>query len=235
MMAADFCLCARAAFMAKGKITMKDYKNPLHLYVVDRYLQRRGIKRIQTRLRQVQNRFIPQHPYWSRHFCGLADLLVSLPTDYGYSGNVNYTARNIRPFYEIVEVKIINNYAGADVTSPAGPAIGCSDNAQCHVIWKVDPGNNTCPCAFNISCCTNGVSVSFWWNWDLAIGVSQYRYFLDLAGIYVFYKSPVANIPMVSRANRGDNREWYVDHSLPYGSWRHVTNHITIGWDDSVL
>ena len=37
-----------------------DYKNPLHLDVVDRYLQRMGdLKRFQTRLRRVWNRFIP--------------------------------------------------------------------------------------------------------------------------------------------------------------------------------
>ena len=38
---------------------VKDYKNPLHIDVVDRYLRRMGIKRFQTRLRRVWNRFIP--------------------------------------------------------------------------------------------------------------------------------------------------------------------------------
>ena len=167
------------------------------------------------------------------HIFVFADLLVFLPTDYGYSGKVNYTTRNIQPFYENVEVRIIASYAGTDVISPAGPAIGCTGKAQCLIIWKIDPGNSTCPCAFNISCCENGVSVSFWWNWDLAVGVSRYRYFLDLAGIYIFYKSPVANLPMISRVNRGDKRQWYIGHSLPYGSWQHVTimlqsNEITV-------
>ena len=37
----------------------RDYKNPLHLDVVGRYLRRMGTKRFQTRLRRVWNRFIP--------------------------------------------------------------------------------------------------------------------------------------------------------------------------------
>ena len=36
-----------------------DYKNPIHLDVVDRYLRRMGDKRFQTRLRRVWNRCIP--------------------------------------------------------------------------------------------------------------------------------------------------------------------------------
>ena len=41
------------------KVRVWDYKNPLHLDVVDWYLRRMGIKRFQTRLRRVWNRFIP--------------------------------------------------------------------------------------------------------------------------------------------------------------------------------
>ena len=39
---------------------ISDYKNPLHLHVVDRDLRRFGIKRFQARLRRVRNRFTPR-------------------------------------------------------------------------------------------------------------------------------------------------------------------------------
>ena len=38
---------------------MWDYQNPLHFHVVDRYLRRMGIERIQTRLRRVESFYFP--------------------------------------------------------------------------------------------------------------------------------------------------------------------------------
>ena len=55
---------------------MTDYKNPLHLDVVDLYLRRMGIKRYQTKLHRVWNRFIPHESQVSiYHNQGVVDSL----------------------------------------------------------------------------------------------------------------------------------------------------------------
>ena len=53
-----------------------DYKNPLHLDVVDRYLWWMGIKRFQMRLRRVWNHFLPHSSQVSiYHNQGVVDSL----------------------------------------------------------------------------------------------------------------------------------------------------------------
>ena len=121
------------------------------------------------------------------HLYHFADLLLFLPTDIDTSGNINYTRGGLLPFHKHVDVKL--NRLGTLVESPAGTAIACSEVQQCDITWNVDLENNQCPCAFNISCCANGVTVSFWWYWDI-MNVPKYRYFLDFVGIYTFYKPP---------------------------------------------
>ena len=116
------------------------------------------------------------------------------------------------------------------MTSLAGPAIGCSDETRCDIKWEVGLWNSTCPCAFNISCCTNGVTLSFWWYWNLS-SIEYYRYFLDVGGIYVFYK-PSGNHGMHCRIYVSSERQFFSVIPLPNGAWRHVT--IVVHADDSI-
>ena len=137
------------------------------------------------------------------------------------SGDVNYTGRNVRPGYGIVNVS--TNEPGTMVASPAGPAIGCSNVSRCDVTWNVDLGNDSCPCAFNISCCTNGLSVSFWWRWDLLeISISEYRHILDFGGIYIFYSPSTGHRDLNYRIYGSPDRNWWNTIPPKFGTWQHV-------------
>ena len=132
---------------------------------------------------------------------------------------VNYTGKSVRPLHTNVDVQITR--PGTAVTSPAGPAIGCSDDTRCDIKWEVYLESNSCPCAFNISCCTNGVTLSFWWHFNLTSAV-YYRLYLDIGGIYVFYiRSYTANVMSV-RVYGSRDLQWFNYIPFPNGLWRHV-------------
>ena len=123
------------------------------------------------------------------------------------------------PLYENVVVTM--NSQGSVVSSPAGPAIGCSDDMPCDITWKINPKNKKCPCAFNISCCENGVTLSFWWSWDF-LNVSYYRTFIDFGGIFIFYDPDHGFRDMSYRIYGSRDLQWFNKLHLPFGSWRHV-------------
>ena len=148
------------------------------------------------------------------------DLLLLLTTDIDKSGNINYTRKGLSPFHKYVNVKL--NRPGTLVESPAGTAIACSQVKRCDITWKIDLEHNKCPCAFDISCCANGVTFSFWWYWDI-MNVPKYRYFLDFAGIYTFYNpSSKKHLPLSYRVYGSPSRQWWNDLSPKYGKWQHV-------------
>ena len=147
------------------------------------------------------------------------DLLVFLPTNIGIATKVNYTRESVRPFH--AEVNMNLNRPGAMVTSPFGRAIRCSKDTPCDITWEVDIRNTSCPCAFNISCCANGVTLSFWWTWDL-LDAPSYRFFLDFGGIYIFYNPKRSYRPMSYRIYGSQKYQWFNNIHLPYGTWRHV-------------
>ena len=146
-------------------------------------------------------------------------MLVFLPTDIGTTTKVNYTRESVRPFHDQVNVKL--NSPGIMVTSPFGRAVRCSMDNPCDITWYVDIGNISCPCAFNISCCANGVTLSFWWTWDF-LYAPTYRYFLDFGGIYIFYNVKRGYRPMSYRIYGSQKYQWYNNINLPYGTWCHV-------------
>ena len=148
-----------------------------------------------------------------------ADILIFLPTDFNRNGVVNYTGRNIKPFHDTVKVR--TNKPGTPAASPAGSAIGCSKYARCDITWKVVLGNNPCPCAFNISCCTSGLMLSFWWNWDL-LEIPKYRYILDFGGIYNFYNPQNTYRAMAYRIYGSSDRQWFNNIPPKFGAWQHV-------------
>ena len=135
------------------------------------------------------------------------------------NGDVNYTGRNIRPFHDSVHA--IVNKPGIVVASPAGPAIGCSEDTLCDIKWNVELGNNPCPCAFNISCCVSGLTLSYWWKWDL-LQTSSYRYFLNFGGIYRFYQPGVHDLGMNYRIYGSPDRKWWNTIPPQFGTWQHV-------------
>ena len=147
------------------------------------------------------------------------DLLVFLPTDIDSTAKVNYTRESVRPFHDEVNMKI--NRPGTMVTSPFGRAIQCSKGTPCDITWEVDIRNTSCPCAFNISCCANGVTISFWWTWDL-LEAPSYRFFLDFGGIYIFYNPKRSYRPMSYRIYGSQKYQWFSNIHLPYGTWSHV-------------
>ena len=55
-----------------------DYKNPLPLDMVDRYLRRMGMKRFQSRLRRVWNRFVSYTRVYETSAGGLRSIYPSL-------------------------------------------------------------------------------------------------------------------------------------------------------------
>ena len=136
------------------------------------------------------------YPY--THLCHFPDLLLLLPTDIDTSGNINYTMRGLLPFHKHVEFKL--NRPGTLVKIPARAAIACSEVQQCDITWDVTLENNQCRCAFNISCCANCVTFSFWWSWDM-LNVPKCRYFLDVGGIYTFYNTRNSHQSLVYRVN----------------------------------
>ena len=145
-----------------------------------------------------------------------ADLLLVVSTDMNEVYNNN--GKGKQPLHNNV-VRAITS-PGVTVPSPAGPAIGCSDDAQCDIKWEINLGNNTCPCAFNISCCTNGVTISFWWSWGIP-NESYYPLFLDIGGIYIFYN--VNYKPsMAYRIYGSPDEQWYSSIPVPFGTWQHV-------------
>ena len=154
-----------------------------------------------------------------RSSCHVADLLLFLPTDIGNSGNINYTERNVSPFHKYVNMKL--NKPGTVVASPAGSAIGCSKGNPCDITWKVDVQNEECPCAFNISCCANRFTLSFWWSWD-QLNVPVYRFFLDYGGIFVYYNPKNSYLEMSLRLYRYPNNQWLCNSNPVYGKWQHV-------------
>ena len=109
----------------------------------------------------------------------------------------------------------------SSVTNPTGPAIGCSKYTRCDITWKVVLENDPCPCAFNISCCTNGLMLSFWWNWDL-LEIPRYRYILDFGGIYNFYNPQNAYRAMSYRIYGSTDRQWFNNIPPKFGAWQHV-------------
>ena len=134
---------------------------------------------------------------------------------------MNYTRESVRPFHDQVDVKL--NSPGITVTSPFGRAVRCSLDNPCDITWYVDIGNISCPCAFNISCCANGVTFGFWWTWDL-LNATSFRFFLDFGGIYIFYnvnKGPKTR-QLSYRIYGSQKYQWYHNIDLPYGTWRHV-------------
>ena len=135
------------------------------------------------------------------------------------NGNINYTGRNVRPIHDIVNV--ITNKPGTIVASPAGPAIGCSDDTPCELTWNVALGTDQCPCAFNISLCPSGLSLSFWWHWE-RLEIPRYRFILDFGGIYNFYNPENDILPMSFRVYGSPDRQWW--HNVPpiFGTWQHV-------------
>ena len=132
---------------------------------------------------------------------------------------MNYTERRMTPLHGNVSITIKSK--GTAVDSPAGPAIGCSNDMPCDITWKVDLKNNTCPCAVNISCYENGVTLSFWWTWDF-LDVPHYRFFIDLGGIYTFYNPSNGFQALAYRIYGSRDFQWYNNLRLPHGSWRHV-------------
>ena len=142
-----------------------------------------------------------------------------LPTDIRTDGGVNYTGETIWPFHHKVDIKRIK--PGTMVTSPVGPAIGCSHDNRCDITWEVDVGNISCPCAFNISCCDDGVTLSFWWKWDL-LNVPYYRTFMHFGGIYVFYNPSASVEALAYRIYESRQSSWYSTLPPTYGTWLHV-------------
>ena len=111
---------------------------------------------------------------------------------------------------------------GIDVESPAGSAIGCFEDNLCDIAWNAELGSNPCPCAFNISCCVNGLTLSFWCYWDLLIAPSSYRYFFDFGGIYRFYQ-PGINYPVMNyRIYGSPDRNWWSNIPPHFGTWKHI-------------
>ena len=135
------------------------------------------------------------------------------------SDQVNYTGYRKTPLHSKVFVTI--THSGNVVDSPAGKAIGCSQTTPCDITWEIDLGNSTCPCAFNISCCANGITLSFWWYWDFH-SYPHYRQFLDFGGIFIFYNPPNGYKHLSYRIFRYDDFQWYYNIGIPYGSWHHV-------------
>ena len=148
-----------------------------------------------------------------------ADLLISLPTGYDNGYMIDNTRNKMRPYHKNVNVAL--NSPGTAVASPVGPAIGCSDATRCDIKWEIDLANDTCPCAFNISCCTNGVTLSFWWYWNLS-SIDYYRHFLDVGGIYVFYKPSGGNHELRYRVYGPSDKQWFNIIPVPNVSWLHV-------------
>ena len=127
--------------------------------------------------------------------------------------------RGLSPFHKYVNIKL--DRPGTFVDSPAGTAIACSHVKRCDITWKMDLKNNNCPCAFDISCCANGVTLSFWWRWAM-LNVPYFRFFLDLGGIYTFYNPHGSYLPLSFRVYGSPNRQWWYDLSPNYGKWQHV-------------
>ena len=125
----------------------------------------------------------------------------------------------MRPFHNNLDVSITN--PGTVVLSPVGPAIGCSDAIRCDIKWEIDLTSDTCPCAFNISCCKNGATLSLWWYWNVPI-VSHYQFFLDVGGIYVFHRRRDGKYPLFYCVYESSHTQWFNIIPVPNGSWRHV-------------
>ena len=145
--------------------------------------------------------------------------MVNIPTDDTTDGNASYGNGIAQPLYNTVRVTY--RKPGVIVPSPAGQAVGCSSNTPCDIKWNVDLKNSSCHCAFNNSCCRNGVTLTFWWSWSYTI-VPYYRFFLDLGGIYLFYNVKHLDHIMSIRMFRSENEKWYLTIWLPYDTWSHL-------------
>ena len=131
---------------------------------------------------------------------------------------MHYRQGDLHPLHDAVHVTV--KQQGFLISSPAGQALGCSDDNRCDITWEVDLKNTTCPCAFNNSCCRNGLTLSFWWSWSCTI-VSYYRFFLDFGGIYIFYIAKHNDLMSV-RMFGFEDTEWYFRIWLPRATWSHL-------------
>ena len=148
-----------------------------------------------------------------------AVLLAYIPPYDGKHGDILYRKDDLHPLHDAVQVTL--KQSGFLVSSPVGKVFGCSAEKLCDITWKVDLENTTCPCAFNHSCCRDGVTLSFWWSWSYTV-VPYYRFFLDLGGIYIFYNVKHGDRLMSVRMFGSENEKWYLKIWLPHDTWSHL-------------
>ena len=155
---------------------------------------------------------------WNCHNI-FADLLVYIRTSDVQAGAVSYPPDDLQPRHNQVDVTITR--VPTAVPSPGGPAIACLDDARCDILWRFSV-DDTCSCPFNISCCDNGLTYSFWWHWDL-LNYPYYRTFMILSGCLSFY-NPNNGYPHVShKAFAYGYRQWFHNLGTPFGTWSLVT------------